>query len=76
MFEIANENKYFFEITSDGDYIKIEVLNLNFENADSDWDKNSLNTNVFVKAGAFTGNFNVAMMTTEFESFRKELEKS
>jgi len=71
---MTNSNLY-FEIKGnvDDDFIRIDVNGLNFPNAELDWDKNSLNTGINLKVGAFSVNFVTDLMTTDFEIFKREL---
>lgn len=71
---MTNSNSY-FEIkgNSDNDFIRIDVNGLNFPNAELDWDKNSLNSVIKFKVGAFSGNLVTDLMTTDFEIFKREL---
>ena len=65
----------FFEISGNGNYIKIELLGLNHPNAELEYDANWIGGNVSVKAGAFSGKFKADFVTSDFPSFKKQLEK-
>ncbi|SIN70035.1 WapI family immunity protein [Algoriphagus halophilus] len=67
-----NETIY-FELKDSGDFIRIELMNLNYPNAELDWDRNWIKSNVIVKAGGFSGQFECDLMTTDFERFKKSL---
>jgi hypothetical protein len=65
----------FFEISGNGNFIRIELLGLNYPNADMQSDANWISGNVSVQAGAFSGNFKMEFETTDFPSFKIQLEK-
>lgn len=67
------ENECFFEINSNGSFIKVEVLNSNFEKPKSHSDLDWISTKVSVKAGAFSGFFYADMEKLDFEKFEKEI---
>lgn len=66
--------KTYFEIKDGTDFIRIEVLKQNFPEGDLDWDRNSLNCDVLVQCGAFSGEFNADLMSWDFDIFKTELE--
>ena len=68
-----NENSTYFEISENGNLIRIDILGLNYPNAEDDWDRNWLKSIISAKAGAFSGNFKADLMTTDFETFKNEL---
>mgnify|MGYP003110328123 CR=1 FL=1 len=68
----SNENIY-FELKDSGDFIRIELMNLNYPNAELDWDKNWIASKVIVNAGGFSGQFECDLMTTDFEKFKQSL---
>ncbi|MGV3696929.1 WapI family immunity protein [Flavobacterium sp.] len=68
-----NEN-IFFEIKEQTDFIRIEVVEQNFPDAELDWDKNSLKCLMSAKCGVFSGEFEADLMSVDFEIFKKELE--
>ena len=68
-----NEENKFFEISESGNLIRIELIELNYPNAELDWDRNWINGIVKVKAGAFSGEFKANFMTVDFLSFKNEL---
>ena len=63
----------YFEISTEGDIIKIEPLNLTFAEAQLDWDRNWIKTKVTVKGGVFSGQFIAEFMTTDFEVFKRQI---
>ncbi|NIK93640.1 hypothetical protein GZ212_15880 [Mangrovimonas sp. CR14] len=71
---MANAIETYFEIKDGIDFIKIQVLKQNYPDGDLDWDRNSLNCNVSVKCGAFSGRFNADLMSWDFDIFKTELE--
>lgn len=68
-----NENSTYFEISENGNLIRIDILGLNYPNAEDDWDRNCLKSIISAKADAFSGNFKADLMTTDFETFKNEL---
>lgn len=70
-----DEETVFFEISGNGNFVKINLLGLSHPNAELDWDKNWVKGFVEVKAGAFSGGFDADFMTTDFANFRSELEE-
>ena len=71
---MTDTNETYFEINDGTDFIRIDVIKQNFPNTELDWDKNSVNCVISVKAGAFSGKFDADLMSTDFELFKKELE--
>lgn len=67
-----NETTY-FELKDRGDFIRIELNSLNYPTAEHDWDRNWIKSKVIVKAGAFSGQFECDLMTTDFEKFKQDL---
>ena len=67
-----NESIY-FELKDSGDFIRIELINLNYPNAELDWDRNWIKSKVIVRAGGFSGQFQCDLMTTDFERFKQSL---
>ncbi|MGV3546071.1 MAG: WapI family immunity protein [Pedobacter sp.] len=70
-----DEETVFFEISGNGNFVKINLIGFSHPNAELDWDKNWVKVFVEVKAGAFSGEFDADLMTTDFASFRNELEE-
>ena len=68
-----NEERTFFEISDSGDLIRIELIGLNYPDAELDWDRNWLRSFVKVKAGVFSGEFKADFMTVDFVGFKNEL---
>jgi ribosome-associated toxin RatA of RatAB toxin-antitoxin module len=72
---MTNEIETYFEISDNGNSIRIEVIESNYPNAEMDWDKNWVSSIVSVKAGAFSGKFNADLMTIDFADFKISLKK-
>ncbi|MCT8341224.1 hypothetical protein MG296_14250 [Flavobacteriaceae bacterium TK19130] len=70
---MRNETYTYFKIQNGSDFLKIEILNQNFPNADLDWDKDSIRCKVSAKFGGFSGEFHADLMTFSFDNFKKEL---
>ncbi|MAB37481.1 MAG: hypothetical protein CL525_00215 [Aequorivita sp.] len=54
-------------------FVRIDIIGLNYPDAELDWDKNWINCLISVKAGAFSGKFNADLMTFDFKKFQEEL---
>lgn len=67
-----NEN-LFFEISNQGNSIKIETLYLIKYDSEIDYDRNWIQCKVIVSGGAFSGEYISDLMTTDFEKFKHEL---
>jgi hypothetical protein len=67
------EDELYLEIKDGPDIIKIEPLRWTHSSAEIDWDKNWIHSRIIFKAGAFHGQFNCDLMTTDFELFKREL---
>lgn len=72
---MINDDSTFFEISDNGNLIRIELVKYNHPNAELDWDKNWVCGIVNVKAGAFSGEFQADFMTLDFVVFKNEMEK-
>lgn len=70
---MINENSTFFEITGNGNFIRIELSNFNDLSTELSWSENWIKAIVHVKAGAFSGDFKADLTTWEFLTFKKEL---
>jgi len=66
----------YFEIVDGANIIKIEPLKWNYPDAELDWDKNWIRSRITVKGGAFSGQFYCDLMTTDFELFKRALNKT
>lgn len=62
-----------FEISDQGNLIRLEPFELNKYDSDMDWDKNWIKTKITVNAGNFSGHYEGELMTTDFEKFKQEL---
>ena len=66
-----NETTY-FELKDSGDFIRIDLLNLTYPDAELDWDRNWIKSKVTVKGGVFSGQFETELMTTDFDRFKQQ----
>ena len=57
----------YFEITAGPDVIRIEPLKWTHANAELDWDRNWIHSQITIAGGAFRGQFDCDLMTTDFE---------
>ena len=64
----------FLEIKDGDNFLRIDVLKHNFPNAATDSDKNSVDCEISVKAGPFSGVFDAVLMTSNFQTFKDELD--
>ena len=72
---MTDKETTYFELKDGEDFIRIELINLNYPHAEIGWDRNSICSKVNVKAGGFSGQLNCDLMTTDFEKFKRELSK-
>jgi hypothetical protein len=63
----------YFEINNSGNLVRLEPVGLIKYNSDLDWDKNWVKTNVTIKGGMFSGQYEADFMTVDFERFKQEL---
>ncbi|MEO5675377.1 MAG: hypothetical protein ABIQ74_12090 [Chitinophagales bacterium] len=70
---MLRKDKIYFEIFDAGDIVRIEPIGLLMQDSELDWDHNWIITNVTVKGGKFSGQFEAAFMTVDFEKFKQEL---
>ena len=63
----------YLEFTDAGDIIRLEPIHLTYPKAVEDWDRNWIKTSVTVKGGVFSGQFIADFLTTDFESFKRQL---
>ena len=70
-----NDDTIHLEISGNGNFLRIEPLKWSHPNAEMDWDKNWITVTLYVKAGAFHGEFGADFMTIDFINFRNELIK-
>ena len=71
---IPNSETY-FGLKDGGDFVRIEPLQAVKYDSDLNWDRNWINTKVFVKAGAFNGEYVADFMTTDFELFKRAIKE-
>ena len=71
-----NDNgEYQFEIKGYGNFIRIVPLRFMHPNAEMDWDRNWIETHIEINALPFSGNYNVSLLTRDFEIFKQELKR-
>ena len=63
----------YFEINSDGNWIKVLADGFSYPNSSDDYDSQWLKCYVDLKAGVFSANYKAEFMTTDFRKFKKEL---
>lgn len=66
-------DELYFELSDGGDLVRMEPLELPYQDSAHDWDKNWIKTLVTIKGGAFSGKFKADFMTVDFEKFKQEL---
>ena len=66
------ENLY-FELNSQGNFVKIEPLGLITYNSSLDYDNNFIKCKIYVSGGAFSGEYSANLLTTDFEIFKHQL---
>ena len=67
-------NELFFEINDGNNQVKVTPKNFIYPNAEQVWDSYWLKSDVIIKAGAFSGNYEADFMSVDFAKFKKELE--
>jgi hypothetical protein len=72
---MTDNDTTYFELKDSGDFIRIDLTKLTYPDAELDWDRNWIQTKVTVKAGAFSGQFDVELMTVDFEKFKQGLKR-
>ena len=70
---MINNDSTYFEISGNGNFIRIELSNFNDLSTELGWSENWIKVIVHVKAGGFSGNFRADLTTWEFLTFKKEL---
>lgn len=70
---MMEKENLFFEINSQGNFVKIETLGLINYSSNLDYDNNYIKCNIYVSGGAFSGSYNADILTVEFEEFKHEL---
>jgi hypothetical protein len=70
------EDEIYFEISDGPDIIKIEPLQWTHPNSDNDWDRNWISSIITIKGGAFRGQFSCDLLSSDFELFKREMNKS
>ncbi|WP_103665637.1 WapI family immunity protein [Gracilimonas amylolytica] len=68
-----SEQDITFEISDQGNFVRLQPIELINHDSDLDWDKNWIKTKVILNAGNFTGHYDSEFMTTDFEKFKQEL---
>jgi hypothetical protein len=62
----------YFELSESGDIVRIDSLEYLRYDSNLDWDKNWFKAKVFIKAGAFSGEYIADFRTIDFLKFRNE----
>jgi len=68
-----DEEAPFFELSDTKNFIRVTVLRKSYPDAADNWDNNWVDATIKVKAGPFTGTYNVQLRIIDFQFFRKEL---
>ncbi len=66
-------DELYFELFDGGDLVRLEPLELQYQDSEHDWDKNWIKTLIAIRGGAFSGKFQADFMTVDFEKFKQEL---
>lgn len=67
------EEELFFEIRDGSDKVRIDILGQSYPNAELDWDRRWLQSEITIVATPFSGKYSCELMVTDFISFQKEL---
>lgn len=71
--QVTNNDGLYFELKSNGDVLRIDLLKFSHPNAELDWDRRWINSLVTLKAGGFSGEFKCDLRIDDFNSFKDEL---
>jgi hypothetical protein len=69
------EDEIYFEITDGSNVIKIEPLLWTYPDSDNDWDRNWISSRITIKGGTFEGKFSCDLLSSDFELFKRDLNK-
>lgn len=72
---MTKEETIFFELEEGENFLRISVIGFAHPDAELDWDRNWLTSNLTLKAGGFLGKFDCELMTTDFIRFKEQLSK-
>ena len=61
--------------TCEGDHIRFEVLGLTCPDANTDWYRSQLNTEIYIRVGMFRGYRSLVMFSDDFHRFRAALKR-
>jgi len=67
------EHKAYLELNGTGNFIRLDLYDRTYSNADLDWDRDWIRSNVSLKAGGFQGQFQAQLRTSDFIHFKVEL---
>jgi len=62
-----------FELFASGDFVRILPIAYLYPNADLDWDKNWIQSQIEINALPFHGKYKASLMTIDFEMLKQEL---
>ena len=74
-FKMNDNGECQFEINDNGNFIRIIPLKFIFPDAEMDWDRNFIETQIEVNAPPFQGKYKSSLMTVDFEKFKQELKR-
>jgi hypothetical protein len=69
----SNNDCLYFELKSNGDVLRVDLIGLSHPNSQLDWDRRWVKSLVTLKVGGFSGEFKCDLRIDDFESFKDEL---
>jgi len=63
-----------FELKNTESLLQIEPVKLVFPNAETEWDRNVVQTIIRIKAGGFSASYNAEILTFDFEKLKQGLD--
>lgn len=64
-----------FEIKSGNDYVRIFAIGLTYPNAETDWEKNYIESRIEINAYPFNGIYKATLFAVDFEKFKQGLDR-
>jgi hypothetical protein len=72
---MTDEQDIYFEISNNGNLIRLEPIESVKYDSELDWDKNWIKTKVIVKGGNFAGQYFGDFLTIDLENFKLDLHR-
>jgi len=68
------DDKSFFEIFDGGNFLRVTPIEYKYYSASDEWDRNWLEVQIEVKAGAFSAKYKADLMAVEFKTLKEYFE--